>query len=307
MKNLKRSLLIFAVCICMLMTSIFPSMAYNVEPVSDTIVADEALMSPPTANDITKVETIFGTDCRIRFRSSARQWIFAITSVTVNGVAYKEASDPNAVWNNDYYYPSTQSAHYLSVGEAKLTSDFNKIVVTADGYEDFIIEVKKNGTAYDFNVHQHSGGTATCTSRAVCEGCGQEYGELAAHKEVQGPYFPATCTIPGLEKSTYCSVCKEVIVPAEVIPALGHTEVIDEAVAPTCTETGLTEGSHCKYCNEVIVAQEVVPATGHKEVQGPYFPATCTIPGLEKSTYCSVCKEVIVPAEVIPALGHTEV
>ncbi|MDD7186413.1 MAG: hypothetical protein PUH93_01545, partial [Clostridia bacterium] len=28
---------------------------------------------------------------------------------------------------------------------------------------------------------QHSGGTATCIKKAVCEKCGEEYGELAEH------------------------------------------------------------------------------------------------------------------------------
>ena len=65
--------------------------------------------------------------------------------------------------------------------------------------------------------------------------------------------------------------------------ALGHIEIVDEAVAPTCTETGLTEGKHCGRCEEVLVAQEVVDALGHTMA-----PATCTLPAT-----CSVC-------------GHTE-
>ena len=52
----------------------------------------------------------------------------------------------------------------------------------------------------------------------------------------------------------------------EVIPATGHTEVIDAAKAATCTETGLTEGKHCSVCEKVLEKQEVVPAKGHTEV-----------------------------------------
>lgn len=76
----------------------------------------------------------------------------------------------------------------------------------------------------------HNGGEATCTTQAVCETCGESYGEVDADN---------------------------------------HDIVIDEAVAPDCANTGLTEGEHCTRC-DYEVAQEVVPALTHKDEDGDY-------------------------------------
>lgn len=45
--------------------------------------------------------------------------------------------------------------------------------------------------------HTHTGGTATCQNKAVCEICGEEYGSLAAHNYVDG-----VCSVCGEEEST---------------------------------------------------------------------------------------------------------
>ena len=115
----------------------------------------------------------------------------------------------------------------------------------------------------------------------------------------------ATCTEDGYTGDTVCSVCGTEIKKGEVIPATGHTEVIDAAKAPTCTETGLTEGKHCSVCNEILVAQEVIPATGHKAETVSGKAATCTKAGLTDGEKCSVCHAVIVEQKEIPALGHS--
>ena len=90
---------------------------------------------------------------------------------------------------------------------------------------------------------------------------------------------PATCTTPGTTAGVVCSDCNAIISGCEVIPATGHTEVIDEAKAATCTETGLTEGKHCSVCNEVLVAQTVVPMIAHN-----YENGTCTVCGKKQPT-----------------------
>ena len=155
----------------------------------------------------------------------------------------------------------------------------------------------------------------TCENAGVmkytCMDCGETKTEAISatgHQNiVEIEEKAATCTEPGHKAGTKCLDCNAILSGMEVIPAKGHTEVIDPAVEPTCTKTGLTEGKHCSVCNEVIVKQEVIPAKGHTEVIDPAVEPTCTKTGLTEGKHCSVCNEVIVKQEVIPAKGHTEV
>ena len=144
-----------------------------------------------------------------------------------------------------------------------------------------------------------------------CAVCGGELsretittGAALGHTEAVDEVVAPTCTETGLTEGSHCSVCGEVLVAQEVVPALGHTEVTDEAVAPTCTETGLTEGAHCSVCGEVLTAQETIPALGHTEVTDEAVAPTCAETGLTEGSHCSVCGDVLVAQEVIPALGH---
>ena len=154
---------------------------------------------------------------------------------------------------------------------------------------------------------EHTGGTATCEAAAVCEKCGESYGEKAEHTLVTQNGKEVTCTEDGITEGKYCSVCMEVVVSQEVITAPGHTEVVDAMREPTCTEVGLTEGKHCSTCEEVLVEQKEIKANGHTEVVDEAVAATCTEAGKTAGKHCSVCFEVLVAQEEVPALGHTEV
>ena len=110
-----------------------------------------------------------------------------------------------------------------------------------------------------------------------------------------------TCTEEG-EKTFTCD-CGDTY--TEIIPAKGHTEVIDKAVPATCTTDGKTEGSHCSVCGEVIKAQTVIKATGHKYDDGKITKQpTCTAEGVKTYT-CLECGDT--KTETIKANGHTEV
>lgn len=82
-------------------------------------------------------------------------------------------------------------------------------------------------------------------------------------------YKVATCTEEGNIAYWYCMLCDkyfkdangstEVSFENTIIPAKGHTIVIDPAVAPTYESEGCTEGSHCSECGEIIAHQNPIP------------------------------------------------
>ena len=117
-------------------------------------------------------------------------------------------------------------------------------------------------------VTAHTGGTATCTHKAVCSVCGMKYGELAPHvfdqKVATAEYLAseATCT----QKATYyySCVCGEKDTETFEYGELAeHTAVEIPAVEATCTQSGMTAGSKCSVCGEILVAPEEIASLGH--------------------------------------------
>ena len=113
----------------------------------------------------------------------------------------------------------------------------------------------------------------------------------------------ATCTEDG-SKHTECTVCHTTI-KTEKISALGHTDVIDNAVEPTCTTSGLTQGKHCSTCGKILQAQTEIPALGHDIVHHEAKSPTCTEPGWEAYDTCKRDGCTYTTYKEIPALGHT--
>ena len=111
----------------------------------------------------------------------------------------------------------------------------------------------------------------------------------------------ATCVNPGA-KVRMCEECGNV--ETDVIPATGHTEVVDAAVAADCVNTGKTEGKHCSVCKAVLVKQEVVPAKGHTEKVLEAVEATCKTAGLTEGKACSECGEILVAQEEVAPTKH---
>lgn len=138
---------------------------------------------------------------------------------------------------------------------------------------------------------EHTGGEATCTAAAVCDLCGESYGEALGHKEEVLAGKDATCTDTGLTEGKKCSVCDEIILAQETIPAKGHTEEIVAGKDATCTEEGLTDGKKCSVCEEILAEQEEIASLGHKDEDGDFV--------------CDVCKAELC-TEHIPAEAERE-
>ncbi len=169
----------------------------------------------------------------------------------------------------------------------------------------------------------HSGGTATCTDKAICEVCQQSYGSALGHDMTHTEAKTSTCTEDGNVEYWYCSVCKKFYSDRDginelsnvVIKSNGHTyENLILEKEPTCLEKGNHAYYQCSVCNkyfdsnkeETTWAKLEIEAFGHNnEGSIAHKDATCTEAGVVGGTYCTRCNEGKTVAEsIIKALGH---
>lgn len=161
-----------------------------------------------------------------------------------------------------------------------------------------------------------SGGEATCAHLAVCERCGESYGELVAHtydKQVATEGYlatAATCTAPA--KYYYSCKCgakgTETFEYGETIAHTYDKQVATEeylATAATCTKPA-TYYYSCECGAKGTETFEHGELAEHTAVEIPAVAATCTQAGSTAGSKCSVCGEILVAPEEIAPLGHVD-
>ena len=153
---------------------------------------------------------------------------------------------------------------------------------------------------YKVDTASCTGGTATCTAKAVCEACGGEYGEkdLNNHALVHPHAKAPTCTEIGWDAYDLCVRCG--YTTRKELPALNHDLVRHVAQAPTCTEKGWAYDT-CSRLGCSYTTRTELPALNH-DYQAVTVDPTCEADGYTIFT-CSRCKDSYT-ADPTDQLGH---
>lgn len=110
----------------------------------------------------------------------------------------------------------------------------------------------------------HSGGEATCISKAVCEVCKAQYGDIDAanhkHTEIRDAK-PATEQEKGYTGDTWCIDCNTKIATGSEIAMLEHKPKLVEAKDATVTEQGNIKYYYCENCGKYFADED-----GTKEI-----------------------------------------
>ena len=133
-----------------------------------------------------------------------------------------------------------------------------------------------------------TGGTATCSTKAVCEACGGEYGEKDPnnHDLEQHAAKAPTCTEIGWNAYEACKNCN--YTTRKELPAQ-HDLKQHAAKAPTCTEIGWDAYETCSRFGCDYTTRKELPALNHALEQHEAKAPTCTEPGWDAYETCSRC------------------
>ena len=100
----------------------------------------------------------------------------------------------------------------LCVFSTESKTNYSEYFISDDARRHVEYNADKKLELVEGAAHVHSGGTATCTQKAVCSTCGREYGDLAAHDftaQVAGEQYltsAASCTNAAVYYKS-CTVC----------------------------------------------------------------------------------------------------
>lgn len=224
---------------------------------------------PPS--EIENCASYIGSDFKITFSEDYRQWLQSINGVTVSSTDYKKADSSIAVFKNYNYYVDV-SNNYILIGEGSVTNNAS-CVISADGYVNLKLTLKKDSTlGYSATItpHVHSGGTATCMNKAICNECGQEYGNLTTHTLTHVAAALATCTAEGHDEYWLCETCGKLFKDADTLTETDLASITTAITAHTYGDWKITKeataeenGSRERICTDCSAKEvEVIKATG---------------------------------------------
>lgn len=149
-----------------------------------------------------------------------------------------------------------------------------------------------------FPLAVHQGGIPTCTQKAVCDVCKQEYGDFGSHS--YGSWvdeIPATCISGGVKGHYKCSACGKVFYSSfNEITSLtlavdpnNHTGATEfkNTSNPSCEIDGYTGDIYCSDCNKILKKGEDIEAIGHKMGEWIIIKNPSCISNGSKVRYCS--------------------
>ena len=204
----KISSFIMACAMCLSMTvvgTVAPQVAVQAEETA-TVELKEAPTETPTLQKDLGYEWYFIQYSEYTANSeNTKSWMEKITSIKVNDAEPYTKVDNTFFMKEDTFRANVSMVN-ITIGNKKFTKDTNKVVISAEGYKDLVLEVGKDYKTVAIHT-KHTGGTATCTKKAVCEFCGEEYGEYASHNygdkyESDGTYHWKKCQNEGCDATT---------------------------------------------------------------------------------------------------------
>ena len=204
----KISSFIMACAMCLSMTvvgTVAPQVAVQAEETAAVELKEAPTETPKLEKDFGYEWYLIQYSAYTANSENTKSWMEKITSIKVNDAEPYTKVDNKFLMKEDTFRANVSMVN-ITIGNKEFTKDTNKVVISAEGYKDLVLEVGKDYKKVAIHT-KHTGGTATCTKKAVCEFCGEEYGEYASHNygdkyESDGTYHWKKCQNEGCDAAT---------------------------------------------------------------------------------------------------------
>lgn len=206
MRKISSVIMACAMCLSMAVVgTVAPQVAVQAEETATAELKEAPTETPTLEKDFGYEWYLIQYSAYTANSENTKSWMEKITSIKVNDAEPYTKVDNKFLMKEDTFRANVSMVNII-IGNKEFTKNTNKVVISAEGYKDLVLEVGKDYKTVAIHT-KHTGGTATCTKKAVCEFCGEEYGEYASHNyggkyESDGTHHWKKCQNEGCDAAT---------------------------------------------------------------------------------------------------------
>ena len=206
MRKISSVIMACAMCLSMAVVgTVAPQVAVQAEETATAELKEAPTETPRLQKDFGYEWYLIQYSAYTANSENTKSWMEKITSIKVNDAEPYTKVDNKFLMKEDTFRANVSMVNII-IGNKEFTKNTNKVVISAEGYKDLVLEVGKDYKTVAIHT-KHTGGTATCTKKAVCEFCGEEYGEYASHNyggkyESDGTHHWKKCQNEGCDAAT---------------------------------------------------------------------------------------------------------